>query len=286
MPKFLLFIISGFLFFSCGKEVTTIPAEQEPVSLVDTTIIDIGYGTDSQNKMDLYLPKERNKDSKLIVLIHGGGWSAGNKGDLSFMAKRLKSKNVVVANINYRLSSTQNPDNYKMQLDDIASAISFLKTKSTFYTYGSNNIYLAGHSAGAHLALAYSYTRNHDAAIKAVAGMASPTNLYTLSYYNAVIADPLLVPYLGGEREKIKQRYMDCSPYYQVTQTSVPTILFNGELDPVTPISQSEALINVLNQEAIPNEFLRYTFAFHDWWTTPLYFDNTIDEMVAWFGKF
>lgn len=281
-----LFLFSCLLLFSCGKEPVVTPPKEEPVTLTDTVIKDLAYGTDAQNSLDLYLPEKRNKDSKLIILIHGGGWSTGNKGDLSFMAKRLKSKNFVVANMNYRLSTAQNADNYKMQLDDIASAISFLKTKTTFYTYGSNSIYLAGHSAGAHLALAYSYTKNQDGNIKAVAGMASPTNLYSLSYYNAVIADPLLIPYLGGEREKIKQRYMDCSPYYQVSKTSVPTILFNGELDPVTPISQSEALIGALNKEGIPNKFLRYTLAFHDWWGTPLYFDNTMDEMGAWFVRY
>lgn len=281
-----LFLILSFLIVSCQKEPGNIPPKENPITLSDTVILNLAYGSDAQNKLDLYLPEKRNKDSKLIILIHGGGWSTGNKGDLNFMAMRLKSKNFVVANINYRLSSTQNADNYKMQLDDIASVISFLKTKTTFYTYGSNTIYLAGHSAGAHLALAYSYTKNQDGNIKAVAGMSSPTNLYTLSYYNAVIADPLLIPYLGGEREKIKQRYMDCSPFYQVSKTSVPTILFNGELDPVTPISQSEALIGALNKEGIANKFLRYTFAFHDWWGTPLYFDNTMDEMSAWFEKY
>ena len=282
-----LFIFFSFSFLlSCGKEPAIVPPKEEPVSLTDTIIKDVAYGADAQNILDLYLPEKRTHESKLIILIHGGGWSTGNKGDLSFMAKRLKNKNFVVANINYRLSSTQNADNYKMQLDDISSAISFLKSKNSFYTYGSNNIYLAGHSAGAHLALAYSYTKNQDAYIKAVAGMSSPTNLYTLSYYNAVIADPLLIPYLGGEREKIKQRYMDCSPFYQVTKTSVPTILFNGAFDPITPISQSEALIGALNKEGIPNKFLRYTLAFHDWWNTPLYFDNTIDEMAGWFGKY
>lgn len=116
--------------------------------------------------------------------------------------------------------------------------------------------------------------------------MASPTNLYTLSYYNASIADPLLIPYLGGEREKIKQRYLDCSPYNQVTSTSPPTILFSGELDFVTPISQSEALRGALNKAGVKNKLLRYTLAFHDWWSTPLYFDNTIDEMAGWFGKY
>lgn len=282
---FLYFLVS-FLLFSCAKPPVT-PPDKEPIVIKDTIIKDLAYGTDQHQKLDLFLPANRDKNTKLIVLIHGGAWSTGNKGDLSFMAKRLKKKNFAVANINYRLSSPKNADNYTMQLDDIGSAITFLKSKTTLYTFGADGLYLAGHSAGAHLALAYSYSRNNDGNIKAVAGMASPTNLYTLSYYNAFIADPLIIPYLGGKRQDIKQRYMDCSPYYQVTPKSPPTILFNGgDFDFTTPPSQSKELESALNKAGVKNKVLIYDAAGHEWWGTPFYFDNTIEEMTAWFGKY
>ena len=281
---FLLFLVS-LLLFSCAKPSVTPP--EEPIVIKDTIIKDLAYGTAQDQKLDLYLPANRDKNTKLIVLIHGGGWSTGNKGELSFMANRLKKKNFAVANINYRLSTPKNPDNYKMQLDDVESVVKFLKSKTTVYTYGADALYFAGHSAGAHLALAYSYTRNSNGNIKAVAGMASPTNLYTLSYYNANIADPIIIPFLGGKREEIKQRYMDCSPFYQVTATSPPTILFSGDLfDFTTPLSQSKELESALNKAGVQNKLLIYALAGHDWWDTPLYLDNTIDEMTAWFGKY
>jgi len=38
------------------------------------TITDLSYGTHSQQKIDLYLPVNRNSDStKVFILIHGGG---------------------------------------------------------------------------------------------------------------------------------------------------------------------------------------------------------------------
>ena len=281
---FLLFLVS-LLLYSCAKPPVTPP--QEPIVIKDTLIKDLAYGTAQTQKLDLYLPANRDKNTKLIVLIHGGAWSSGSKGDLSFMARRLKNKRFAVANINYRLSSPKNADNYTMQLDDVGSAIAFLKSKSTLYTYRTDALYLAGHSAGAHLSLAYSYTRNSDGNIKAVAGMASPTNLYTLSYYNAFIADPLIIPYLGGKREEMKQRYMDCSPYYQVTASSPPTILFNGgDFDFTTPPSQSKELESALNKAGVKNKVLIYDAAGHEWWGTPFYFDNTMDEMSAWFEEY
>lgn len=287
MRIFGILFMSILLLNSCEKNpIKSQPEEEGPSAKTDTVIVNLAYGSATDQKLDLHLPANRDANSKLIILIHGGGWSAGNKQELHFLAKRLKNKNFVVANINYRLSTPQNPDNYKMQLDDIGSVLSYLKTKSLIYTYGIKEIYIAGHSAGAHLSLAYSYSRNADRTIKAAAGLASPTNLYTLSYYNAALVDQLLIPYLGGEREVIKQRYLDCSPYYQVKNASIPTILFSGEFDPITPVSQSESLISVLSTSNVPNKLVRYTLAAHDWWNTPLYFDNAIDEITAWFRKY
>lgn len=159
----------GLLLFSCAKD-PVIESPEEPVVVKDTVVKDLAYGSEQDQKLDLYLPANRDRNTKLIVLIHGGGWSSGNKGELSFMANRLKNKNFAVANINYRLSSSKNSDNYKMQLDDIESVIIFLKSRSNFFTFGTEELYMAGHSAGAHLALAYSYTRNDKGTIKAVAG--------------------------------------------------------------------------------------------------------------------
>ena len=42
------------------------------------TLSNIAYGSDAQQKMDIYLPANRSADSaKVFVLIHGGGWKIG-----------------------------------------------------------------------------------------------------------------------------------------------------------------------------------------------------------------
>ena len=277
-------IIALFL-FSCNKEstITTVP---HSFPLADTIIRNLSYGNNSAYTLDLGLPGNRTAETKMVIVIHGGAWSAGDKNDLNFMTSGLKARGFAVANINYRLSP-QSDDNYAMQLDDIDSVISFLDKKTAYYIFNSKQFYITGHSAGAHLSLAYAYTRNSNGKIKAAAGMSTPTNLFNAAYYNTVIDAPLITPYLGEALTSAsEQRYKDCSPYFQVNKNTVPTILFQGDLDFVVQKEQATSLGSVLTQNGVANKVIIYPFVFHDWWTNSDFVKNTLDETSAWFNKY
>lgn len=41
---------------------------------------EVFYGNDPQQKMDVYLPADRNENStKVLILIHGGAWVEGDR---------------------------------------------------------------------------------------------------------------------------------------------------------------------------------------------------------------
>ncbi|MBK7289651.1 MAG: hypothetical protein IPI78_05040 [Chitinophagaceae bacterium] len=47
-------------------------------------MLNVAYGTDAQQKMDIYLPANRTAtNTKVLILIHGGGWTSGDKTDFS-----------------------------------------------------------------------------------------------------------------------------------------------------------------------------------------------------------
>ncbi len=249
----------------------------------DTAFIDVSYSTLEACKFDLYLPGGRTDTTPVIILIHGGGWKEGNKSDLSFLAKAFQKKGFVVANMNYRLSP-QSGDNFKMQLDDIQSLKTFLIDNASKYIYSENTYFITGHSAGAHLALSFAYTRNTDHKIKAAGGMATPTNLFSMAYYNPTLYASLLTPYLGVPlNSATTERYKSASPYYQVTSASVPTILFQGDLDIIVNKDQATSMDARLQQLGIDHKLIIYPFVFHDWWTNGDFLNNTVDETCNWF---
>lgn len=85
----------------------------------------------------------------VIVFIHGGTWSLGNKGSLSDKTISFIKANFVYVSINYRLS----PDiKHPIHASDVARAITWIYKHISDYGGDPQNIFLLGHSAGGHLA--------------------------------------------------------------------------------------------------------------------------------------
>ncbi|MGB3007841.1 MAG: alpha/beta hydrolase [Chitinophagaceae bacterium] len=271
----------------CQPEPVNPPSPPGPVVLKDTTIKDISYGINSSQKLDLGLPANRTTSTPLIVVVHGGGWATGDKNELTWLLNGLKQRGFAVANINYRLT-LNTPDNYKMQLDDLDSAVQFTMRQAAAYTFNGQKLYIVGHSAGGHLSLCYAYTRNSAGRVKAAGSLAGPTDLFAMSYYNFNIYNPILEPFLGvplfPSSPAATQRYKDCSPQYQATASVPPTIFFHGDLDIVVNPDQSSGMNAKLGILGVNRKLVTYPLTFHDWWTDGTKTANTMDELKSWFN--
>ncbi len=284
-PSFFLYVAIAISLFSCDP----VPIEPPPPpgSLKDTTIQNISYGTNASQKLDLGLPAGRTTATLLVVVVHGGGWSTGDKNELTWLLNGLKQRGFAVANINYRLT-LNTADNYKMQLDDVDSAVQYTLRQAAVQTFNGQKLYIVGHSAGGHLSLAYTYTRNANGKIKAVGSLAGPTDLFAMSYYNSSIYNQILQPFLGVPLYPIttasEQRYKNCSPQYQATATSTPTIFFHGENDFVVLPDQSTNMYTRLGVLGVDKKIITYPLTFHDWWADGTKTANTLDELKTWFN--
>ncbi len=143
----------------------------------------VSYGADIKHRMDVYLPADRHPDStKLIVLIHGGGWNGGDKSEFDRYINELQKRlpDYAFANVNYRLFNFNTGSNrFPAQENDIKAAMDFLKTKSSEYKI-SDQIVLLGASAGAHLALLQGYKNSDPEKVKAIVSFFGPSDLTEL----------------------------------------------------------------------------------------------------------
>jgi len=107
--------------------------------------------------LDVYKPVG-NELRPVAIYIHGGGWCIGDKSNVHEKAKMLNDLGYVFISVNYRLSpfpyELDNPDRIKYpdHPNDIVKAISFILANADVYNGDLENVFLFGHSAGAHLA--------------------------------------------------------------------------------------------------------------------------------------
>lgn len=239
-------------------------------------LVNVSYGADAAQKMDVYLPAGRNTtDTKALILIHGGAWIGGDKADFNDAVASLKAllPDFAIFNINYRLAALPSSNLWPTQLNDVNTAFDFILNKAHDYTFNSSKLAIGGASAGAHLALLKAYKQN-TGNIKAVVDMFGPTDMADLYNKNSNYQS-LLTIFMGGTPATASATYSIASPLFAVTPTSVPTIILHGTLDNVVPISESDSLNNRLINAGVPKQYEKYTGEGHGFWSTA----NTADAM-------
>ncbi len=244
--------------------------------------LNISYGSDTNQKFDLYLPENRNLDTKTIILVHGGGWTSGDKSDMNPIKNLLRQDfpNLAIANINYRLADANNQA-YPMQIEDITTVVNYLKNNKAKYII-SENIGFIGTSAGAHLSLLWSYAFDNENNTDMVCSIVGPTNFTDPAYLNNTNAELQGMLDLFGI-DPTTSFLEEASPFHRVTASAPPTILFYGGKDPLIPTTQGTDLRDKLDNLGVVNQFTLYPDAGHGWigielidtWTKLKVFINT-----------
>lgn len=259
---FIIFISLNIV--SCSKDTDDDISIDDLNSLEYHQELNVSYGIDNGQKFDIYLPANRTLNTKVMILVHGGGWSGGNKNDMNGFKDFIRQDfpNVAIVNINYRLADANN-NPYPMQIIDITTIINHLKGNQKEYVI-SDKFGFIGISAGAHLSLLWSYAFDTDSNVNMVCSIVGPTNFTDPAYLNNT--NPLLKEILDLYGIDSSIEFLEeVSPYHKVTETAPPTILFYGGQDPLIPISQGIALRDKLEELGITHQFTLYPNAGHGW---------------------
>ncbi|HAI85059.1 MAG TPA: esterase [Chitinophagaceae bacterium] len=269
---------------SCSKSTDNTSNGELPAQ----TLIDVAYGSDPLQKMDIYLPQGRTTaNTKVAVLIHGGAWLAGDKADFNNDIPTLRAQlpDYAFFNINYRLATLQGANRWPTQLNDVNAAYQFLKNKFNEYQVNGDKTIVLGASAGAQLALMQAYQNNSDNKIKVVVDLFGPTDLTDL-YNNP--PDPqypnLLQIFMSGTPTSNTANYNSASPIRFVNNQVPPTIIFHGTNDNVVPIRQSDSLHARLQRANVITQYTRYNGEAHGWSGNNLV--DTYNKSVAFIKQY
>ena len=111
---------------------------------------DVAYGDDSNQRMDVYLPRQA-ANAPVIFMVHGGGWRRGDKAMKSVVQNKVNrwvTRGFIFVSTNYRMLPNADP---LVQAQDVATALAAAQSKAASWGGDPAKFILIGHSAGAHL---------------------------------------------------------------------------------------------------------------------------------------
>ncbi len=261
--------------FSCTKNED---ASEDGISVAPKTILNVPYGDNALQRMDIYLPAGRRDDStKVMILIHGGAWASGDKVDFNNYIDTLKRllPDYAFFNINYRLSAGDTINKFPTQETDVRFAVNHILGKASEYQV-SKKIVLLGASAGGHLAMLQGYKDTTSVRIKAIVSLFGPSDLVDM-YNNPVGGNVALRVLLGATIGKTPaqdlQLYINSSPVTFIKATSAPTILLHGGIDPLVSPTQSTKVRDLLTTADVINQYVLYPTSGHGDWSTATFND-------------
>jgi len=154
-------------------------------------IKNIRYGEKTEyNLFDCYLPKTREYPLPIIINLHGGGYVSGKKELNRLLSEFWAGKGFCVICPNYTLVKSEK---FPAPINDIFKLFNYISTHFSKDKFDLTNIFLAGNSAGAHIAslaicilnnktLQQKYNLSSDLKIKACAFSSGMFHL--LNFYN------------------------------------------------------------------------------------------------------
>jgi acetyl esterase/lipase len=226
---------------------------------------DVSYGDVGGEKLLLDVFRPASPAAALrpaVILVHGGGWSAGSKEAFTDAAKGLAQNGCVAFSINYRLASNGR-NCWPAQLDDAQRAARWVRANAEKYGIDPKRIGAIGHSAGGHLVvcLGTRETRdNSDASlapyssrVTCVVDMSGPVDLVNRENSQG---DGIVRNLLGGTPADRPEAARDASPLYSVDAKSAPFLIIHGRLDELVHPHQAERLDAALRTAGVESKLV------------------------------
>jgi len=217
--------------------------------------IDLAYGTHERHILDLYIPIKNDGEVGLILFVHGGGFSSGDKsGYLEQVQELANDEKLATAAMNYRYVDEN--VNVNDILDDIDLALKCIKQKGEEHGVNINKVMLRGYSAGGNLSMMYAYSRDDTAPIKPVAVVSDAGGPIDCTdkgfYYNNAWNEPdgmaKVMSLVCGKQftldtiDSAKEELLKVSPIAYVDENTVPTLMCYGVKDELIPYRQAVTL--------------------------------------------
>ncbi|MEO1889442.1 MAG: alpha/beta hydrolase [Cycloclasticus sp.] len=204
-----------------------------------TLVANIQYGALAKQQLDIHQPAHLKTNAPVILFFYGGRWQTGSKEEYQFVGQSLAKRGFITVIADYRVFPNVEFPNF---INDGALATQWVLNNIVRYGGDHSNVYLMGHSAGAHMAamliankkfLAEQQVNITD--IRGFIGLSGP--------YDFKITD-----------DDIKQvfrqasSYKDTQPITFIDGSEPPMLLLHGQKDKTLSVTNSQHMAEKTNK--------------------------------------
>jgi acetyl esterase/lipase len=226
--------------------------------------------------LDVYRPPATAAPVPAVIVIHGGGWSSGDKGETPLQSERLAAHGYAVFDIQYRLAPQPN---WQSAVADVKCAIGWVKqhARDVGVDVDPRRVTLLGRSAGGHLALLAGYAADDpslppscpapDTRVESVISFYGPTDMVwgyehpsNPRVYNSA---QKLRGFLGGPPSTAAEAYQKCTIGNHVTATVPRTLLLHGNQDQFVSPAHVHFLAPKLRAAGVPHDVVIIPYGQH-----------------------
>jgi acetyl esterase/lipase len=222
---------------------------------------------------DLYRPQSpspRTQRAPAVIVVHGGAWRWGDKGENPTWNRWLAERGYLVLDVQYSLAPRAA---WRVAVHDLHRAVAWLRTHADELGADPNRIALLGRSAGGHLALLAAYTSEpvvdhvEPRPLWRVVAFYAPTDLTRLyaearRFHHDDLRAGMRASFGGGPAEN-REGYRLASPLERLHSGVPATLLVHGAWDRVVPPDHSRHLACALTRAGVHAQFVSIPFARH-----------------------
>jgi acetyl esterase/lipase len=200
----------------------------------------------------IYIPKQVEKNTAIVFLLHGGGFYQGAPNWMHGWASALSEQGIAVASLAYPLAPEAT---FPMQSDEIALSIQDLKIEFSKRQVDTTSIFIAGSSAGGTLALTTALIHS-EIKINGVIAL-YPITDFSKPFESTTDMQKITTVYKGSNSFKA------ISPIHQIHQGLPPLLLIHGRKDLIVPVEQSIEFVEAWKKQGNSAQFIEFPWATH-----------------------
>jgi acetyl esterase len=223
-----------------------------------------------------------------VILVHGGGWISGDRRiDVGPLFKPLREAGFAWFSISYRFAT--DILHFGVAIEDVESAIRFVKTHASEFNIDARRIALIGESAGGQLAAMAALRQRFGCSVKAVVALYAPTDLVYLLKNSQYVPEAIKDSVEGKPWERLVLAGLArLSPMDNVRPDMPPFLFIHGTADPLVPFAQSRDMCDRMRKAGASCEIYPVQGAGHgirSWESHPRLASGYKHKLVQWLNE-